>query len=621
MVSNFEFTLIKNFLGYNSSSDKTTVNPQFLIRGSKNVYKKQSGTIAIREGQKLRGSTDSTNAGVIASYVWEASNGVTKPLRIANSKLEVESDIVTSGTFVWYTLQSSLTLTRYVFDVVWDDTLKKDFLIFVRGDSNLFRWDGGIGKIVSTTINTIVLNDTVASLGFNTTSGSVVINGTTYTYSGSSGSTLTGVSGNPTGEAVNSVVISAVITNATTPASGVENDFLKVINNQVYVSSYSSRLVYVSSDGSYTSYTVPATPVPGDPDLITLDNLGRGIGVINGEAYVSAGFSDWFRIRFNQITVGSTLTRQTLVDKLELSGLEAALGHEYISNTGGYIVYLSRNQEVKLLGVFTNQQQVKPATLSLPIKDELKQVTFSPAQGTTSDGELISVGERIYVSSATDGKTYIHETRESLTNDGNLIAERFWQPPQTWSISRIAVISGVVYGHSIANPQMYELWDTNQWHDDSPSGEDLPYDAILRMAYRSHGSRYGILDFTSIFYEGYMTQDTPLNGKVYFDYQGFSSLQEFEISTSERPAKFFSGFLNLGLGESSLGDNPLGDGLTDDELIQEQLPKFKRIKDINKVDCSEYSLEVYSGTVDSRWEIIALGANVSKNKRNATFLR
>ena len=621
MVSNFEFTLIKNFLGYNSSSDKTTVNPQFLIRGSKNVYKKQSGTIAIREGQKLRGSTDSTNAGVIASYVWEASNGVTKPLRIANSKLEVESDIVTSGTFVWYTLQSSLTLTRYVFDVVWDDTLKKDFLIFVRGDSNLFRWDGGIGKIVSTTINTIVLNDTVASLGFNTTSGSVVINGTTYTYSGSSGSTLTGVSGNPTGEAVNSVVISAVITNATTPASGVENDFLKVINNQVYVSSYSSRLVYVSSDGSYTSYTVPATPVPGDPDLITLDNLGRGIGVINGEAYVSAGFSDWFRIRFNQITVGSTLTRQTLVDKLELSGLEAALGHEYISNTGGYIVYLSRNQEVKLLGVFTNQQQVKPATLSLPIKDELKQVTFSPAQGTTSDGELISVGERIYVSSATDGKTYIHETRESLTNDGNLIAERFWQPPQTWSISRIAVISGVVYGHSIANPQMYELWDTNQWHDDSPSGEDLPYDAILRMAYRSHGSRYGILDFTSIFYEGYMTQDTPLNGKVYFDYQGFSSLQEFEISTSERPAKFFSGFLNLGLGESSLGDNPLGDGLTDDELIQEQLPKFKRIKDINKVDCSEYLLEVYSGTVDSRWEIIALGANVSKNKRNATFLR
>ena len=621
MVSNFEFTLIKNFLGYNSSSDKTTVNPQFLIRGSKNVYKKQSGTIAIREGQKLRGSTDSTNAGVIASYVWEASNGVTKPLRIANSKLEVESDIVTSGTFVWYTLQSSLTLTRYVFDVVWDDTLKKDFLIFVRGDSNLFRWDGGIGKIVSTTINTIVLNDTVASLGFNTTSGSVVINGTTYTYSGSSGSTLTGVSGNPTGEAVNSVVISAVITNATTPASGVENDFLKVINNQVYVSSYSSRLVYVSSDSSYTSYTVPATPVPGDPDLITLDNLGRGIGVINGEAYVSAGFSDWFRIRFNQITVGSTLTRQTLVDKLELSGLEAALGHEYISNTGGYIVYLSRNQEVKLLGVFTNQQQVKPATLSLPIKDELKQVTFSPAQGTTSDGELISVGERIYVSSATDGKTYIHETRESLTNDGNLIAERFWQPPQTWSISRIAVISGVVYGHSIANPQMYELWDTNQWHDDSPSGEDLPYDAILRMAYRSHGSRYGILDFTSIFYEGYMTQDTPLNGKVYFDYQGFSSLQEFEISTSERPAKFFSGFLNLGLGESSLGDNPLGDGLTDDELIQEQLPKFKRIKDINKVDCSEYLLEVYSGTVDSRWEIIALGANVSKNKRNATFLR
>ncbi len=625
-VSNFDFKIVKKFAGYNSSSDKTNLNPAFLIRGSKNVYKKQSGTIAIREGQKRRGTADSTNAGVISSYVWEASNGVTKPLRVANSKLEVESDIVTSGTYVWYAIQSSLasTVTRYVFDTVWDDTLKKDFLVFVRGDANLFRWDGGIGKIVSTTVNTIVLNATVASLGFNTTSGSVVVNGTTYTYSGSSASTLTGVAADPTGEAVNSVVISAVITNADKPAASVENDFLKVINNQVHIGSYSSQLIYISEDDDYLDYTVPATPVPGDPELITLDSLGRGIGVIDGEAYASAGFSDWFRIHFNQITVGSTLTRQTIVDKLALSGLEAALGHEYISNLGGYIVYLSRNKEVKLLGVFTNQQQTKPATLSLPIKDELKGVTFSPLQGETSDGELVSVGDRLYVTSATDGKTYIHETREALTEDGQLIAERFWQPPFIWSISRIAVIAGVEYGHSIANPQVYELWDTGQWHDDSPSDEPLPYDAIMRMAYQQHGLRQGILDVNMAYYEGYMAQGTTLHGKVYFDYQGSSSLQDFEISKVSLPqrlAKFFSGFLNLGLGESSLGDNPLGDGLTDEELSQEQLPKFRRIKDLNKTDCFEYSLEVYSDEVDSRWEILALGTSAMKSGRQATFLR
>ena len=127
----------------------------------------------------------------------------------------------------------------------------------------------------------------------------------------------------------------------------------------------------MSKNDAYTDYTQATPRVPGDGELITLDSLARGIGVIGGEAHISAGYSDWYKVRFNQITVSTTLTEQTIVDKLELSGQEAAMGHEYISNIGGAIVYLSRGQELKLLGTFTNQQQTKPASLSLPIKDEL----------------------------------------------------------------------------------------------------------------------------------------------------------------------------------------------------------------------------------------------------------
>lgn len=620
-INNFQFSIISQFAGYNSTLDKTNLNPAFLIRGSKNVYKKESGTIAIRPGLKLRGSTDTTTEGVKSAYDWEASNGVTKSLRVANSKLEVESDILTTGTFVWYTLQSSLSLTRYVFDTVWDNTLKKDFLVFVRGDANLFRWDGGIGKIASATSNTIVLNATIASLGFNTTSGSVVINGTTYTYTGSSGSTLTGVTADPSGEAVNSVVISAIITNSNTPVSGAVNDFLKVVVNQIYIGSYSSRLIYISKNNSYTNFTVPATRAPGDPELIFLDNLGRGIGVLNGEAVISAGYSDWYKIRFNQITVGSTLTEQTIVDKLELSGLDAALAHEYITNSGGLIAYFSRNQEVKLLGTFTSQQQTKPATISLPVKDELKNATFSPTEGTTSDGELRAVGVRLYLTSVTEGQTWVHETRESLNPDGLIVSERFWQPPQVWGISRVALISGVEYGHSIANPQIYQLWDTEQWFDDSPSGEALPYDAKMRMAYRRGENRNDILFINMAYAEGYMSQDTRLKARFYGDYQGSSSLQELEFNSESKPAKFFTGFLSPSMGDSSLGENPLGEGLTDAELSQEQLPKFRKIKDISPVDVFEYSLEIYTEDVDSRWEILALGTNAQKSSRDAAFLR
>lgn len=624
MISNFKFNIIDKFLGYNSARDKTNLDPRYLIRGSKNVYRKETGTIAVRPGLKRRGSADSTSEGVKSSYEWEASNGVIKPLRVANSKLQVESDIITSGTYVWYDLMTALTNTRFVFDTVWDNTLKKDFLVYCMGDDNLYAWHGGIAKVSSTTSNTIVLDRTVASGGFNTSSGTVIINGTDYTYTGSSASTLTGVSPNPTGEAANSVVVSKPITNANTPAADFENDFLKVINNQIYAGSYSSRLVYVSKNDAYTDYTQATPRVPGDGELITLDNQARGIGVIGGEAHISAGYSDWYKVRFNQITVSTTLTEQTIVDKLELSGQEAAMGHEYISNIGGGIVYLSRGQELKLLGTFTNQQQTKPATLSLPIKDELANETFTPVQGDTSDGEVKAVGGRVYLTSVSGGTTYIHETRESLDESGQVVAERLWQPPQIWGISRVAVIDGVEFGHSIANPQIYQLWDTEQWHDDAPSDEYLPYDCVMRMAYINAENRASLLSVDMFYAEGYMTQGTPLKGRFYADYQGSTSLQELELNKVSMPqklAKFFTGFSSPGMGDSSLGDNPLGEGLTEDELSQEQLPKFRRIKDLTAVDCFEYATELYTDEVDSRWEVLAIGTNANKNTRQATFIK
>ncbi len=624
MQSNFKFKVIDEFLGYNSAGDQTNLDKGFLIRGSKNVIKKESGTIASRPGLKRRGSADDTTEGVKSSFDWEASNGVTKSLRIANSKLQVESDILESGTYVWYDLMDSLSNTRFVFDTWWDNTLKKDVLLFVIGDEDLHRWEGGIATIVSTTSNTVVLDRTVASSGMDNTGGNILINGNSYAYSGSSGSTLTGVTGDPTGEADGSVVLSSIIVNSDTPEAGFVNDFIKVINNQVYLGSYSSRVIHISEDDDYLDYTVPSPRAPGDPELLILDDLARGIGVIGGEAYISAGVSDWYRIRFQQITVSTTLTEQTLVDKIELSGLEAALGHEYITNFGGLIAYFSRGKEVKLLGAFTNQTRTKPVTLSLQIKDELKNKTFTPVQGNTSNGELVSVGSKMYLSCVADGSTYIHENREKLNEIGEIETERFWNPPQIWGVSRIAVIDGVEYGHSIANPQIYQLWDTDQWADDSPSDEDLPYDCRAVLSYRNHGQREGLLKMDKIYYEGYMPEGTQLKGRYYAEYQGSSSLQELEINKTEKPQKlatFFSAFLSLGMGESSLGSNPLGDGLTEDELSQLQLPKFRRIIDVTAVDMFEYSLEVYTDLVDSRWELVAIGTNVSKNQRVATFIK
>lgn len=620
---NFDFKLITSFEGYVTSKDKTNVAANVLVRGSKNVYKKDTGTIAVRDGLKRYGVADATYQGVVSAYEWNTSLGAELPLRVlgetsdgaADGKLQVMSTIADGTTPLWYDLQTGLTLTRYVFDAYWDNTLKKDFLVMVRGDSNLYTWQGGVGKLTGTTASTITLENTPATTGFDTASGSVLINGSTYAYTGTSGNDLTGVTPNPTGEATDSIVLSTVVTTSDKPAAGFANDFIKTIGNQLYVGSYTSRLVYVSANDDFDDFTEPATRAAGDPFLLTLDENPRGISVRQGNAHIPAGLFSWYVVSFQEITVGTDLIEVVQVDKQEVAAQTTALAHEFIDTVGDDIIYLDQENQVRIYGIFRNIVQPKYPSLSQQVRQELRSIDFT-------GGALRSVGDFVFITSPVTGLTYYHETRESLDGNGNVIAERLWHPPQTWAASRIALINGVEYVHSSVNPQLYQIFGTLQWHDDSPSDEPLAYTATMALSYQQTDRRQGLTAFDKVYFEGYMTQGTNLLGLVLADYQGASGAAGIVINSVQSPADFYSGAFSPSLGDSSLGQNPLGMGLTDEEIEQEGLPKFRAINDITPVNCFEYQLVIYSQDAGSRWEILALGPNADiTHNQMATFLR
>lgn len=615
MTDNFDFDLYgaqgQPFVGYVSAVDKTVVTPRALVRGSKNVYKKDSGTLANRPGLKRRGSADSTSAGVKSSFEWQMSLGFTRPLRVANSKLQVESDIVTSGTLVWYDLLTSLTLTRFVFDTWWDNTAKKDVLLMVNGADDIYNWSGAMGLISSTTLNTIVLTSTVAALGFKS-SGSVLVNGTTYTYSGVSGSTLTGVAPNPTGEANGSVVLQTVDTNSNKPAADFVNDFIKVVNNQLYCGSENSRLIYISDQTDYTNFSPGSPREPGDADILTLDDTPTGIGIRQGQAHVSSE-SAWYIVSFRQITVGSTLTEQTLVDKKPMSNLKGALAHEFIDTVGDDLVYLSADQQLTVFGTFRNINQPQFPSMSEAVKDDLANEDFV-------GGALRAVGDFIYITAPNNGTVWLHETRTSVSEQGNIVAERIWHSPFIWNLSRIAVIDGVEFGYSNANPQIYQMWNTSQWHDDSPSDDPLPYDSVAAFAYDQRGRRQGLIRFDKVYYEGYISQGTNLQSASVMDYQGSNGVLLGIINSIESPATFFSGDIGFSLGDASLGDNPLGDATSEEESEQELLPKFRVITKVNPVDVFSYQIRVFSSEPDSRWELICYGTNAQRSPNSPVFI-
>lgn len=612
-AKNYEFSIDTQFGGYNSTYDKTLVNRSILVYGSQNVYKTLAGTIAVRPGQKRIGDADSTLAKCDSEYVWNTSWGATYTLVVANDILW----LVFEDT--WYQLQDSLTQTRYVFDKWWDNTEKKDRVLFVNGSSDLFHWSGGFATVQSSTAATITKSGSTTwqQAGFATnTAGEkkVTIEGTEYTYTGGENTTtLTGVTPSAAGITPGATAIQSVITESDTPAASYANDFIKVINNQAYIGSYTSRITYISSNTDFTDYVVPTPRASGDPELITLDDVGKGIAVRQGNAHIGFGKSGWAVIRFNDITVGSTLTQQTTVDIKPVATLAAPYAHEFIDTVGDSIVYLSQDQQVRIFGDFTNLFTSGYPTISQEINTELSIQDFS-------GGGLRAIGEYVYITAPNSGKVYLYQVRQSVDANNQIIQERLWHTPFVWNVTRIDDRNGVVIGFSNANPQIYQLWDTDQYYDDSPSDEELPYECIAAFGYDTQNRRQGLMSFDKVFSEGYISEGTPLNLTINYNYKGALSTITVPINSSSRPAYTFQSESGLSLGDSSIGEEPIGDEIVEVEP-DNNLPKFKVINSIGDQNCFEYQLVYSSLESNARWELLAKGTNVQvADDQLATFI-
>lgn len=629
-TDDFKFDILDNFSGYVSSKDRTNVAQNVLVSGSQNVYKKINGNIAVRPGLKRYGAADTIEAGVASSDEWYNSLGRCYPFRVLHAtsagndgKLQVQSTIVDGETPIWYDLQTGLadTQTRYIFDSWWNDTEKKDRYLFVRGDDNMYWWSGGLSLAAagggSSTLTKSDISTTWAQDGFSTGGDktfTIYGSATVYTYTGGeSTTTLTGITPSVPVLTGGEVIVQSVITETDTPAAGFLTDFIKVIGNQVYCGSYTSRLIYISASDDFTNYVVPAPRTAGSPELLTLDNSGKGISVRQGKAHITAGLSDWYIVSFQDLTVGASLTQQTLVEKQETAALSAALAHEFIDTVGDDIVYLSQDQQLRNYGSFRNLNTAKFPSLSQAVHTELESDVF--IEGTKVGG-VKAIGDFIYITSPISGKTYLQQTRESLDGNGNIVAERLWHPYQIWNATRVALINGVEYVHSNANPQLYQVWDTGQYHDDSPTDTAVPYDAYMTLSYWQNGRRQGLTGFSKVYIEGYIQRNSQLSLRVRRNYLDSNPEVKIISSVDVTPSLYPS------TNPDTIGGSVIGqDGVGGTFFGTTVMPKFRAIADINLKDCFEYQLEIFSTDADSAWEILAIGADQSTSTTNATNIR
>jgi hypothetical protein len=264
---------------------------------------------------------------------------------------------------------------------------------------------------------------------------------------------------------------------------------------------------------------------------------------------------------------------------------------------------------VRTFGDFANLFTPKYPSLSQHIKTELEEEVFT-------GGALRCIGDMTYLIAPNSGKVYIYKVRESPDQAGNVVAERLWFAPFVWSVTRVDVIRGVIYGFSSQNPQIYQLWDTNQWYDDCPADEQLPYSCVLAFAYRTTVQRSPLQSFDKIYTEGYLAPGAVLTLLVNYEYGGAKSQTQVPINSVALPAYTLTPSV-LSLGDESLGEASLGDDLLDDGM---SIPKFKVINSLSDPNCFEWQPVYFSDLANSRWEILATGSNATISKEDPVYI-
>lgn len=600
------FSILSSFsLGYRNREDITNLPPGVLISGSQNVLTDVSGRIGVTQGYTLDGDASDTIAPILAAYDYERHTGEIQHLRAGfltsagnDGKLQYRY-VDSTGAVTWKDLMTGLTSTSFNFTDFWDNTNFISKVLFVNGTSNIYSWTGGVTTYASSTVNTITKQGTQTwgELGFSPT-GSVVINGTSYAYTGGTGTTtLTGVTPDPSGAGytAGTVIHQAVVTTANSSMTNIPatlaNSLIGTLKNQVYVGSLVNNQVYVSKTNSFTDYSF-TTPVRvvGEGAILTLDGTPRAFIPQEDTMYISAGMNQWYQVIF---TLSSDLTAESLtVNRLKTSGQQATQSQALTSKIRNNIVFVSNEPVISSFGRITDVVLTPQVSdLSFPIINDMVNYDFT-------DGcifywrnyALVAIPQSSVV------RVYNMTNPEDVNASDVANPKYYWEAPLTIPISRFSIIDGELYGHSYLTSESYKLFTGYNFNGS-------PIDARAVFSYMNLGDPVETKSQDEFFVEGYISSNATLTTSFNYEIDGYSGQTSYDLEGTDTQVIQIPNS-SSSLGKSSLGKNPLGGELEEQGTLP---PKFRVIWTFPRVPYYEFSPSFSSAGTDYNWSILRFG--------------
>lgn len=603
-----KFTLQIGARGYKTRSDITATTEGYLVAGSQNMIINESDLdektgdldkVETRAGYAMFGDESDDRVGTKNEFTFKTKSSDVRTLRfLSNGDLEFYLD----GSYEL--LMEGLDGDHNCrFATVWDSAELIRRMLFVNHTDDLFSWSGATTTLASVAAGTVSVDESIAARSFLTNgtrsiriqdSGGVWRE-TVYTAQSGGDFTvstdLTGFSFDPGAPVVQSVAVSTV-----TPADGFINDFIRVVENHVYVGSDASSVVYMSKSTSFSDFSFSSPRLATDGWEFVLDDFMIGFGTNitseGKESIVMFAGNDWiYRVQFTDIANDTVIAQVASVKPIVVSSGQGAVSQELIGKVGNSIIYLNGFNELIDFGSVENIATVQQTPLSDPIKPDFLAADFT-------GGALRYWRNNLYVTAPPSGRVFILAFRESAKG-----TRRFWQPPQLLPVGQLSDFMGSLIGHSPSVTESYQLFTgTND------NGKPIAFKA--HFAYSSYGAREKLKNLDKYFSELYLTSNTTVVHTLLFEYLGAKKVSVFQYKGTELDF-IFTPNPDASLGVNSLGTSPLGATVTD---IGDFL-KYRRFKKITALDFFEIQPRYEADDLDARFQILCHGPNaqVSKN--------
>ena len=476
---------------------------------------------------------------------------------------------------------------------------------------------GGMGTgatlnitVVATGQITISGSTSVLDSGFYTsTNKNIVINGNTYGYSYVVGNSFVGITPSAVGEAVASIIIQSVVTTTNAAMSGItstfKNGLIATMNNQIFLGSLTSSVMWLSKVNSYTDYTTSSTRQQGEGGSLVLDQNLVAFHVQGTESaatmFVSAGTDIWCKITFTTFTSVVGASGETLgAVPIKTGRRQGAISQAFVSGMKNNTITVSNETTIDLMGVMENYlTQTTTKNISDPIKLDIDSYDFV-------DGSIFYWRYYILVAVPKQGVVRIYN-----------LATNSWEAPQTLPLSRFYIVNGELYAHSYNTLESYQLF-TGYADRVYPGFTGFPISAKWVFSYENYGSRFTYKKANALYTEGYINANTTLTCQITYELDGCATTKTFLINGSDKRVVCLA-VPEGSLGKESLGKAKLGGAGT--SSFTGLPPKFRAINIFNNTDFFEASISYSVLGTNNRAELIGFGLNASSSSQEPVHIK